>query len=226
LEQQKATKRELELKKPIDKKNPWGIVAERWAGESRGQTGRVFDDYMDSLDKGLTYGAQSSRRDWDAPETDMDGRVTGRGKGSIRDRLDFRNRVEQDSDNQAELFMEAEEEEIDLVTKMKRPRMGMVADLVEKKGSAKSRLYGTETEKKQIIKRKVPNSRYARAEATEEEEGMDSMVSRRIDVYERVFKTAGRRLTDRFIGGRLEGMVGTGKSEDGLNQVGRRIERL
>eukprot|EP00090_Calanus_glacialis_P004222 TRINITY_DN13124_c0_g1_i1.p1 TRINITY_DN13124_c0_g1~~TRINITY_DN13124_c0_g1_i1.p1 ORF type:complete len:735 (+),score=241.77 TRINITY_DN13124_c0_g1_i1:57-2261(+) len=223
LEQQKATQRELELKKPIDKKNPWGIVAERWSGESRGQTGRVFDDYMDSLDKGLTYGARSSRRDWDAPEeTDMDGRVTGRGKGSIRDRLDFGNRVEQDSDDQAESFMEAEEEEIDWVTKMKRPRMGMVADLVEKKGSAKSRLYGAETEKKEIIKRKVPNSRYARAEAEEDEEGMDSMVSRRIDVDERVFKTAGRRLTDRFMGGRLEGRVG--KSEDVLKQVGRRID--
>ena len=51
LEQQKVAQRELELKKPIDKKNPWGVVAERWAGESRGKTGRVFDEYMDSCDR-------------------------------------------------------------------------------------------------------------------------------------------------------------------------------
>ena len=52
-EQQKATQTEIELKKPIDKKKPWGIVAESWAG----------DKYMDSLDKGLTYCTGSSRRD-------------------------------------------------------------------------------------------------------------------------------------------------------------------
>jgi len=47
----------------------------------------------------------------------------------------------------------------------------------------------------------------------DEEEEMDSSIVRRVDVEERVFKTAGRRLTDRFMGGRLEGRVGLGKSE-------------
>jgi len=213
MEQQKAAERELEMKKPVDKKNPWGIVAERWAGESRGQTGRAFDDYMDSLDKGLTLDTRSSRKDWDAPdEAEYDGRRTARGRGSIRDRLDFNNRVEEDSDDQAETFMEADEEEIDWAAKMKRPRMGMVADLVEKKGSVKSRLYASEN-----IKRKVPNSRYNR----EEEEEMESSIVRRVDIEERVFKTAGRRLTDRFMGGRLEGRVGLGKSDKETTQTGR-----
>merc|ERR1712173_332872 len=91
---------------------------------------------------------------------------------------------------------------------------GMVADLVEKKGSVKSRLYASEN-----IKRKVPNSRYIR----KEEEEMDSSIVRKVDVEERVFKTAGRRLTDRFMGGRLEGRVGLGKSDKETTQTGRAI---
>eukprot|EP00092_Neocalanus_flemingeri_P013609 GFUD01014677.1.p1 GENE.GFUD01014677.1~~GFUD01014677.1.p1 ORF type:complete len:765 (+),score=258.77 GFUD01014677.1:54-2348(+) len=231
LEQHKAAQREMELKKPVDKKNPWGIVAETWAGESRGRTGRDFDDYVDNLNRGLSHGAQSSRRDWDAPgEKEIDGRVTARGRGNVRDRLDWGNRVEQDSDDQAETFIEKEDEEMDWGVKMKRPRMGMVADIVEKKGSAKSRLYGSEAERKETIKRKVPNSKYARTEVVEEdEEEMDSTIVRRVDVEEReerVFKTAGRRLTDRFMGGRLEGRVGLGKSEpkEGAGRLENRME--
>jgi len=101
--------------------------------------------------------------------------------------------------------------------------MGMVADLVEKKGSAKSRLYGSDMEQKEMIKRKVPNIRFEREEA-DEEEGFGSSVFHRVDTEERVFKTAGRRLTDRFMGGRLEGRVGLGKADDEMKQVGKRME--
>lgn len=225
VEKQKAVQKEMELKKPVDKKNPWGIVAESWAGESRGRVGRDFDDYAENLDRGLSYGARPVRRDWDAPsEIETDGRVSARGRGSVRDRLDWGNRVEIDSDEQAETFVEEEDEEMDWGEKMKKPRMGMVADIVEKKGSAKSRLYGREAERNETIKRKVPNRNYDKIEVIEEE--MDSTIVRRVDVEERVIKTAGRRMTDRFAGGRLAGRVGLGKSEenDGAGRMERRME--
>ena len=51
--------------------------------------------------------------------------MTGRGKGSMSNSLEFGNRVEQDSDDQAEAFLETEQEKIDCLTKMKEPRMGL-----------------------------------------------------------------------------------------------------
>merc|ERR1711915_994506 len=157
----------------------------------------------------------STRRDWDAPDDSVSGkRVNSKGKGSIKDRLGFGNRAANNSDDDTETYMETARDDIDWGSKMKRPRMGMVADLVEKKGSAKSRLYGNEAGCNEVIKRKVPNRGFKgdNSESEDEEDSKPSIL-RRVNLDDRVYKTAGRRLTDRFLGGRLEGRVGTGNSQ-------------
>ena len=69
-------------------------------------------------------------KDWDAPmEDDEEVEVGVGGKRSIKDRLDMAAKVEESEED--------EEEDMGWMEKMKRPRMGMVADIVEKKTVAR-----------------------------------------------------------------------------------------
>ena len=119
LEQEKALQKELEKKKPVDKKNPWGGAATDWALESRGRVGTDFDDFLAAYtrDRG-----DRRRKDWDDPTEADDDRVGQKRKaGGVRARLGWTHKAE-----------EKEEEELEWNSRMKRPRMGMVADMVER----------------------------------------------------------------------------------------------
>ena len=190
LEQEKAVEREMKKKKPVDKKNPWGGVAEDWALESRGKVGTDFDDFLASY-------TRDRRRDWDNPGEEV--RISPKVKtGGIRDRLGWGPAREERRDK---------EEDLEWSTKMKRPRMGMVADLVEKETV------------RTPLRRKLPH-RYDDLEEEEEEEDYPDL-RQRVRVEDRVVRTASRRLGDRFRGGRLEGRLGL-SHEDEEEDTGRR----
>ena len=72
-------------------------------------------------------------KDWDAPREDDEEEVMEvvGGKRSIKERLDLGAKVEEDEES------EEDEEDMGWMEKMKRPRMGMVADMVEKKTVAR-----------------------------------------------------------------------------------------
>ena len=92
-------------------------------------------------------------------------------------------------------------------TRMKKPRMGMVADIVEK-GSARSRLGDGD----QSLRRKTAR----RSGDLDDPESFQDL-RQKVSGSERVIRTAGRRLNDRFAGGRLEGRLGlSGSSSSGL----------
>ena len=69
-------------------------------------------------------------KDWDAPREEDEEEVMEvvGGKRSIKDRLNMGAKVEES---------EEDEEDMGWMEKMKRPRMGMVADIVEKKTVAR-----------------------------------------------------------------------------------------
>jgi len=168
-EQEKARQREQENKTPVDKRNPWGSVAMKWAEEQRG--GRP-----------IMINGQFRKRDWDKPiEIDDDEEpeqvLQSRKKPSIKDRLNYSARIHIEGDDQ----FDASDEEVEWNSKMKRPRMGMVADLVEK-SSAKSRL-GDES----ALRRKIP---------VREDSEEDGFRASKFDARSRIMKTAGRRLKD------------------------------
>ena len=71
-------------------------------------------------------------KDWDAPMEDDDDEVVVGGKRSIKDRLNMGAKLEEEEEESEE-----DEEDMGWMEKMKRPRMGMVADMVEKKTVAR-----------------------------------------------------------------------------------------
>ena len=73
-------------------------------------------------------------KDWDAPREEDEEEVMEvvGGKRSIKDRLNMGAKVEEEEEESEE-----DEEDMGWMEKMKRPRMGMVADIVEKKTVAR-----------------------------------------------------------------------------------------
>ena len=191
MEQEKALHREAEKKKPVDKKNPWGNVAESWAIETRGRMGNDFDDYL------AAYTKERGRvkRDWDDPGEEE---KEERKSGGVRDRLGWGSRAREET-----TLEEEGEDDMEWVTKMKKPRMGMVADIVEK-GSARNRLGHGDAG----TRRKV-----ARRSGDAEDEDIYQDLRQKVKLENRVIRTADRRLhNDKFAGGRLEGRLGFGGS--------------
>jgi len=124
----------------------------------------------------------------------------GRKSGGIRGRLGWGAKATQED------TMEGEEgdEDMEWAIKMKRPRMGMVADIVEK-GSTRSRLGHGDSD---TTRRKV-----ARRSGDLEDENRYQDLKQKRQVEDRVIRTADRRLlNDRFAGGRLAGRIGLGGS--------------
>ena len=197
MEQEKALQREAEKKKPVDKKNPWGNAAESWAIETRGRIGNDYDDFLAAY----TRERGRAKRDWDDPvEEREEVEEVGRKSGGIRGRLGWGAKSRQED------TMEEEEgdEDMEWAIKMKRPRMGMVADIVEK-GSTRSRLGHENSE---TSRRKV-----ARRSGDFEDEDRYEDLRQKRQVEDRVIRTADRRLlNDRFAGGRLAGRIGFGGS--------------
>jgi len=187
LEQEKAIQKEQEKKKPVDKKNPWGTVAESWAIETRGRIGTDFDDYLEAYQR-----ERKAKKDWDDPVED-DNFGKNLKTGGIRDRLGWSKKMQEEG-------ADKDDEDMEWDTKMKKPRMGMVADIVER-DSVKNRLGGGGLD---FVRRKDPRR------FDDQEEFQD--LRQKVGVGERVIRTAGRRLNDRFSGGRLEGRLG-GASE-------------
>ena len=72
-------------------------------------------------------------KDWDAPREEDEEEVMEvvGGKRSIKDRLNMGAKVEEEEESGED------EEDMGWMEKMKRPRMGMVADMVEKKTVAR-----------------------------------------------------------------------------------------
>merc|ERR1719500_2710161 len=103
---------------------------------------------------------------------------------------------------------EEDEEDMGWMEKMKRPRMGMVADIVEKKTVARSLSRNISMEMRQqdareVIKRKVPMGR-----REEEEEEI------KIDVGQRRIVQPRRRLGERLgLAGRLGDRLGARMDE-------------
>jgi len=197
MEQEKALQKEAEKKKPVDKKNPWGNAAESWAIETRGRMGNDFDDSLAAY----TRERGRAKRDWDDPvEEGEEVEEVGRKSGGIRGRLGWGAKATQED------TMEGEEgdEDMEWAIKMKRPRMGMVADIVEK-GSTRSRLGHGDSD---TTRRKV-----ARRSGDLEDENRYQDLKQKRQVEDRVIRTADRRLlNDRFAGGRLAGRIGLGGS--------------
>ena len=184
-EQEKALQKEAERKKPVDKKNPWGTAAESWAIETRGRVGTDFDDFLAAYSRD-----RRAKRDWDNPEEEETISTETKKAGGVRSRLGW-SRGEEDGEG----------EDMEWDTRMKKPRMGMVADIVEK-GSARSRLGGGGDAG---YRRKPPR----RSDELDEPD-MYQDLRQKVRVEDRVIRTAGRRLNDRFAGGRLEGRLGFG----------------
>ena len=183
LEQEKALQKEQEKKKPVDKKNPWGTVAESWAIETRGRIGTDFDDYLEAYQR-----ERKAKKDWDDPVED-DNFGKNLKTGGIRDRLGWSRKMQDDD-------VDKDDEDMEWDIKMKKPRMGMVADIVER-DSVKNRLGGGGLD---FVRRKDPRK-------SDDHEVFQDL-RQKVGAGERVIRTAGRRLNDRFSGGRLEGRLG------------------
>ena len=183
LEQEKALQKEQEKKKPVDKKNPWGTVAESWAIETRGRIGTDFDDYLEAYQR-----ERKAKKDWDDPVED-DNFGKNLKTGGIRDRLGWSRKMQDDDGDK-------DDEDMEWDIKMKKPRMGMVADIVER-DSVKNRLGGGGLD---FVRRKDPRK-------SDDHEVFQDL-RQKVGAGERVIRTAGRRLNDRFSGGRLEGRLG------------------
>ena len=193
-EQEKALQKEAEKKAPVDKRNPWGSAAQSWARETRGRMGTDFEDFLDAYTRDRER--RQNRKDWDNPGEDHE-QHAGRRPGGIRDRLGWSRDIgDEDNDERG-----GDDDEMEWVTKMKKPRMGMVADMVETKSGVRSRVGADES-----VRRK---------DARRSGDAVDSVQDLRQRVTgdgERVIRTAGRRLQDRFAGGRLEGRLGQSSS--------------
>ena len=122
MEQEKAMQKEMDKKKPVDKKNPWGGVAENWAIETRGRMGTDFEDFLDAYSRDRE---RRNRKDWDDPG---DEDVSPKKIGGVRGRLGW-------SRGDQEVEEGDQDEDMEWATRMKKPRMGMVADIVEKGSS-------------------------------------------------------------------------------------------
>merc|ERR1719220_2805277 len=194
-EQERALTKAEEAKAPVDRRNPWGGVAERGAEEQRG--GRVGP---------IRIVGGIPRKDWDAPmeeeEEDVVEVLLESRKRSIKDRLDMAAKVEED-----------EEEDMGWMEKMKRPRMGMVADIVEKKTVARSLSrnlsmdVARQPDAREVIKRKVPMGRGEQREDEDEEEPA-------VDVSQRRIAQPRRRLGERLgLAGRLGDRLGARMDE-------------
>jgi len=156
---------ERENNKNFDKKNPWGSLSERWAGVNKNNPERM--EYVMPMDNLVHPPVRlaTGRRDWDNP-SEPDHPV------QIRE-----NRKRKYDEDRVETYFEAEEvlsdsesgEEkgVNWSSKLKRPRMGMVADLEEAKNKkgVKGRIHSLEETtikpKKQSIsnlKRRISNN--------------------------------------------------------------------
>merc|ERR1719239_602732 len=147
--------------------------------------------------------------DWDAPMEDDDEvmEVGVGGKRSIKDRLDLGAKVDEEESDE-------DEEDMGWMEKMKRPRMGMVADMVEKKTVARSLSRNISMEMRQqdareVIKRKVPIGRQIQREEEEDEEEEIG-----IEVVQRRIVQPRRRLGERLgLAGRLGDRLGARMDE-------------
>ena len=99
----------------------------RWAEEQRGGS-------RSGIRLGPKILGGNMIKDWDAPREDDEEEVMEvvGGKRSIKDRLDLGAKVGEEEEGSEE-----DEEDMGWMEKMKRPRMGMVADIVEKKTVAR-----------------------------------------------------------------------------------------
>jgi len=171
-ERDKQLEREqADREREIDGKNPWGSIAQSWGGGRRVDA-REYPiplEHMDRPPRSFRIGL----KDWDAPEDEFDPvrirpamEETGvKRKRSIKDRLEMDKRVvdedfeESEEEEAAETFISEgdDDSEIEWTKKRKRPRMGMVADMVEKK-NVKERIGGEGgRHKSELIKRKIAN---------------------------------------------------------------------
>jgi len=179
--------RELrEKNRNFDKKNPWGEVAAEWASPKKGGPREYVMDInnMDNPPARFAIGM----RDWDNPENEDESNPTKvyappSRKRKIHDRMDFGAR---ETDPTETYFSEGEvseseteeKEPIKWEGKLKRPRMGMVADIEEAK-KAKNMLsrVGLTTKPKRkadarpalVLKRKVNNAKFVVREEVVEE---------------------------------------------------------
>merc|ERR1719300_2053380 len=83
-EQERALTKAEEAKAPVDRRNPWGGVAERWAEEQRGGS-------RSGIRLGPKILGGNMIMDWDAPREDDEEEVMEvvGSKRSIKDRLDL-----------------------------------------------------------------------------------------------------------------------------------------
>jgi len=230
---------QAEREREIDGKNPWGSIAENWGSGGRREQAREYPiplEHMDRPPRSFRIGL----KDWDAPEDEFDPvRVRppmeegGKRKRSIKDRLQMDKRVvdedfEESEEEAAETFISEGDDDSDIewTKKRKRPRMGMVADMVEKKKNVKDRIGGDQKQKKELIKRKIANKTSIEVFEEEEEEEVDDWEdeeeARRVDwsgredlrlsvkLEDRPMLSLTKRLNERFRGGRLAGRLGDG----------------
>jgi len=160
-------------RKNFDKKNPWADLSESWSNATRNAKDREYEIDLADLDhppRRLATGL----RDWDNPEDPYHA-------VQIRPRESRKRKLSDDMDEGPETFFEEEipdsgedggeaadsDTEEEWKKKLKRPRLGMVADMEEQKqkGGIKSRLLGGQGAAKRLktsggprIKRKISNN--------------------------------------------------------------------
>jgi len=185
LEQEQLIKQK---NKNFNKKNPWGDIAEEWSGPKKSREYEIPIESLDHPPRRFAGGV----RDWDNPE-DPDHPAQIRPgqsrKRKILERLDFDGREETGetktyfSEGEVDSLEEEEENGVNFNRKLKKPRMGMVADMEEKKTQKtqkfdiRSRISGQRQKASSgggMLKRKVDNSRFVVREEIIEEYLSDS----------------------------------------------------
>jgi len=185
LEQEQLIKQK---NKNFNKKNPWGDIAEEWSGPKKSREYEIPIESLDHPPRRFAGGV----RDWDNPE-DPDHPAQIRPgqsrKRKILERLDFDGREETGetktyfSEGEVDSLEEEEENGVNFNRKLKKPRMGMVADMEEKKTQKtqkfdiRSRISGQRQKAASgggMLKRKVDNSRFVVREEIIEEYLSDS----------------------------------------------------
>jgi len=159
-------KEERESNKNFDRKNPWGNLSERWARTGVSDGKREYEIPNDALDHPPIRLA-AGRRDWDNPsEPDHPVQIRENRKRKFEDKVETYFEADEEiieSDTES-----GEEPDMKWGSKLKRPRLGMVADIEEAKNvqGVKGRLLGghqqavTKPKKKTIsnLKRRISNN--------------------------------------------------------------------
>lgn len=213
---QQLDREQAEREREVDGKNPWGSIAENWGSDGR----REHPIHV-----------PLKHKDWDAPVDEFSQErvqpLMSEGvkmKRSIKDRFmdeDFKER----EDEATETFIsewddDTDDSDIEWTKKRKRPRMGSVAHVLEKK-NVKDRIGGGQKQKKVLIKRKIANKPSIEVFEKEKEVGdlEDEKDRRRVDWRDgddlRPMLSLTKRLNERFRGGRLAGRLGDGIKSDG-----------